>query len=183
MRVISGTARGLRLETPKGENTRPTLDAVKEAIFSMLFDKVWDARCLDLFSGSGALGIESVSRGADFCIFCDKSRDSEKVIRQNIEKARMNDKSLVLCSDFKDALKSLSQKGESFDIVFLDPPYAGGFLDEALEMLHCLSLLKEGAVIVCESDFGTEFNIQNYNLIKSKKYGRVCVSILEAQSE
>ncbi|MBE7050015.1 MAG: 16S rRNA (guanine(966)-N(2))-methyltransferase RsmD [Ruminococcaceae bacterium] len=183
MRVISGTARGLKLESPKGENTRPTLDSVKEAIFSMLFDKVWEARILDLFSGSASLGIEALSRGASFCVFCDKSRDSEKVIRQNIEKARMSDKSFVLCSDFKDALKSLSQKGEKFDIVFLDPPYAGGYLDEALELLLSMSLLNEGATVVCESDFGVEFNMQNYNLIKDKKYGRVCISILEAQSE
>ena len=149
----------------------------------MLFDKVWEARILDLFSGSASLGIEALSRGASFCVFCDKSRDSEKVIRQNIEKARMSDKSFVLCSDFKDALKSLSQKGEKFDIVFLDPPYAGGYLDEALELLLSMSLLNEGATVVCESDFGVEFNMQNYNLIKDKKYGRVCISILEAQSE
>ena len=180
MRVISGTARGLKLESPKGENTRPTLDFVKEAIFSMLFDKVRNARSLDLFSGSGALGIEALSRGSDFCVFCDKNRDSEKVIRQNLEKARMNDKSLVLCTDFKDALKILSENGERFDLVFLDPPYAGGFLDEALEMLRSLPLLNEGATVVCESDFGVEFNIQSYNLIKNKKYGRVCISILEA---
>ena len=183
MRVISGTARGLKLESPKGENTRPTLEAVKEAIFSMLFDKVWDARCLDLFSGSGALGIEALSRGASFCVCCDKSRDSDKIIRQNLAKARMDDKSLVLCTDFKDALRTLSVKGEKFDLVFLDPPYAGGFLDEALEMLLSLSLLNEGATVVCESDFGVEFNIHNYNLIKNKKYGRVCICILEAQSE
>lgn len=181
MRVISGTARGMKLESPKGENTRPTLDSVKEAIFSMLYDKVWGASVLDLFSGSGALGIEAISRGAKNCTFADKSRDCEKIIRANVAKAKMEDSSEVFCADFKDTLTNLSRMGRKFDLVFLDPPYAEGFLDQALKMISSLSLLNPGATVVAESDWGTDVDIQNYSLLKSKKYGRVCITILEAQ--
>lgn len=181
MRVISGTARGLRLTALSGDATRPTLDNVKEAIFSMLFDMVHGANVLDLFAGSGALGIEALSRGAAGCVFADKSSKAVAVIKENISKARLEQRATVLCKDFKDVLKQLGSKGECFDIIFLDPPYADGFLDEALKVISDLSLLAPCGVVVAEFDNGTHVDIQNYNLLKNKKYGRVCINILEAQ--
>lgn len=181
MRVVSGTARGLKLESIEGLDTRPTLDNVKEAVFSMLFDKVHDANVLDLFAGSGALGIEALSRGSASCVFCDKSDKSVAVIKKNCEKARVSEKSIILKNDFKECLSYLESKKEKFDIIFLDPPYADGFLDEALNMIFDLSLLSPGGVAVAEFDSGTDVDIQHYNLLKDKKYGRVCINILEAQ--
>lgn len=181
MRVISGTARGLRLTALDGEATRPTLDNVKEAVFSMLFDRVRDAKVLDLFAGSGALGIEALSRGAERCTFCDKSSKAAGIIRTNVSKARMEQKAEVLCQDFHTALSQLASQGRCFDIIFLDPPYADGLLSKALQEIVSLSLLSPDGVVVAEFDNGTMPDIQNYNLLKDKKYGRVCINILEAQ--
>lgn len=181
LRVISGTARGLKLDSIEGLDTRPTLDNVKEAVFSMLFDKVYGAVCLDLFAGSGALGIEALSRGASGCVFCDKSDKAISVIKKNTEKSRVSDKSQILKNDFKDCLEHLKIEGKKFDIVFLDPPYANGLLDEALKMIYDMSLLSSGGVVVAEYDNGTDVDIQHYNILKDKKYGRVCIYILEAQ--
>ena len=180
MRVISGTARGLKLSSLEGDATRPTLDNVKEAIFSMLFDKVYDANVLDLFAGSGALGIEALSRGAAECVFVDKNAKAIKVIEENLLKSRTKDKSTVLCADSLDALSRLSSEGKKFDIIFLDPPYAGDLLDEALLKIASLSLLSDEGVVVAESERGTLLDIQHYKLLKDKDYGRVCIKFLEA---
>ena len=183
MRVISGTARGLRLDSLEGLDTRPTLDSVKEAVFSMLFDKVQDANVLDLFAGSGALGIEALSRGAKKCIFADKSEKAISIIRKNVEKARFADDAMIVKGDFKDVLSELSKSGEKFDLIFLDPPYARGLLDESLKEIYDFSLLSSNGVIVAEFDNGTDVDIQHYNVMKYKKYGRVCIYFLEAQSD
>lgn len=180
MRVISGTARGLRLTSPNGDATRPTLDNVKEAIFRMLFDKVGDAKVLDLFAGSGALGIEALSRGAALCVFSDKSKEAVRVIGENLEKSRTKDKAKVINADFLDTLSRLSLEGQRFDIIFLDPPYAKDFLGQALEKIASLSLLENGAVVVAELDDGTDFDTQNFRICKDKKYGRVRINFLEA---
>lgn len=180
MRVISGTARGLRLTSPSGDATRPTLDNVKEAIFSMLFDKADGAKVLDLFAGSGALGIEALSRGAALCVFSDKSKEAVRVIDENLEKSRTKDKARVINADFLDTLSRLGSEGQRFDIIFLDPPYAKDFLGQALEKIASLSLLTDGAVVVAELDDGTDFDTQNFRICKDKKYGRVRINFLEA---
>lgn len=181
MRVISGTARGLKLDSLDGLETRPTLDSVKEAVFSMLFDKVYDANVLDLFAGSGGLGIEALSRGAKRCVFCDKSEKAMSVVRKNAEKARFFEQAHLVKADFKECLSKLGSDGEQFELIFLDPPYAGGLLDEALNLIYDFSLLAPGGLVVAEYDNGTDVDIQRYNVLKNKKYGRVCIYILEAQ--
>lgn len=181
MRVISGSARGLRLDSPNGQDTRPTLDNVKEAIFSMLFDRVRDSDVLDLFAGSGALGIEALSRGACSCVFADKSIKSVAIVKNNIAKARMKERSKVLKADFKAVLASCAEKGLKFDIIFLDPPYDAGFMYEALTLIREGALLGANGVIVAEFDSKAPLDIQNYKLVKDKRYGRVCINILEAQ--
>ena len=180
MRIISGSLRGLKLKSLEGSDTRPTLDNVKEAIFSMLFDRVWDASVLDLFAGSGALGLEALSRGAKKAVFVDANPKACQIIRANIESARMQEKALLFKQDAKDYLKKAYENQESYDLIFLDPPYAMGLLDEVIELIERYKLLKDGGLIICEADSGTHIDIKSFNLLKDKKYGRVCVNILEA---
>ena len=181
MRVISGTARGLKLDSPEGLDTRPTLDNVKEAIFSMLFDRVRGAEVLDLFAGSGALGVEALSRGAAHCVFADKNIKSLTVAKNNVSKAKLQEKAEFIKSDFRDTILSCAGKNIKFDIIFLDPPYADGFMKEAIELIFENGIVSDKGVIVAEFDSNTPLDIQNYKIIKDKRYGRVCISILEAQ--
>ena len=181
MRIITGKAKGIRLNTLEGNTTRPTAERVKEAIFSMIQFDLEGRRVLDLFAGSGALGIEALSRGASHCIFSDKSQKSVSIVKTNVTKARLTDKAEIVKADYKEVLSDCTGKDKKFDIIFLDPPYAKGLLDEALQIIHSNSLLTETGVVVAEFDNGTPLDIQNYTLIKDKRYGRVCIYILEAQ--
>ena len=181
MRVISGTKRGLKLESLDGLDTRPTLDRVKESIFSMIFDMPYDAKVLDLFAGSGGMGIEALSRGSRSAVFVDKSAQACAVVRNNIRKSGFEDKSAVVNTDSADYIQKASHSGEAFDIIFLDPPYGPDILTETLAQIHKAGILAEGGVIVVESDNGTDVDIQNYKLLKDKRYGRVCINLLGAQ--
>ncbi len=177
MRIISGDFRGTKLFTLEGLNTRPTLDRVKEALFSKINFELQDAVVLDLFSGSGALALESISRGAKMAVLCDSSRDAIKIIKQNIEKTRTNEKTLILNCDYKRALEDLKQKNIKFDIVFLDPPYQTDFAEDATKIIIEKNLLNENAIIILETD-NKEKVIKNLDTelveIKDiKKYGRV----------
>ena len=180
MRIISGLKRGLKLKSLEGSDTRPTLDNVKEAIFSMLFDSVEGADVLDLFAGSGALGLEALSRGAKKAIFVDSNPKACQIVRANIESAGFNTKASVIKKDARDFIIEAGKRGEKFSLIFLDPPYALGLLDEVLSLIYQSGILMENALIVCEFDNGTNLNIKSFNLIKDKRYGRVCVNILEA---
>ena len=180
MRIISGLKRGLKLKSLEGSDTRPTLDNVKEAIFSMLFDKVTDAFVLDLFAGSGALGLEALSRGAGKSVFVDANPKACSVIKANIESAKMEGASLVVRSDAAEYLKKAKAENEKFDLIFLDPPYSKGLVEEALSLIEEYGILKENGLIICEFDSTEKPDIKSFNLVKDKKYGRVCVNILEA---
>ncbi len=181
MRIITGRARGVRLETLPGEATRPTLERTKEAVFSMIQFSVRDARVLDLFAGSGQLGLEALSRGAKHAIFCDRSREAAAIIKKNIEKTRLGDLCEVFCSDFRALPATLR---EPFDLVFLDPPYAIGAIPEALRLLLSRSLLSDGAIIVCES--GAEADVfggddalaARFTVAKQARYGAAFVTVL-----
>ena len=122
MRVISGTAKGTILHTLEGNNTRPTLDRVKEALFNMIQMNLIDAEVLDLFSGSGALAIEALSRGAKKAVLCDKSKEAIKVINDNLEKTHLKEKAIIIRDDYQKVLNFLKDKYQ-FDFIFLDPPY------------------------------------------------------------
>lgn len=148
MRVISGSAKGLRLKAPKGLDTRPTTDRVKESLFNIIQSYVFDARVLDLFSGTGALGIESLSRGANDAVFIDKSFECVKIIKQNLEFTRLNGR--VFCANYKRAIKQLSKNKEKFDIIFLDPPYNCGFLNEALEIIYNNEVYEKNCLLITE---------------------------------
>ena len=175
MRVISGIARGTVLYTLEGKNTRPTMDRVKEAMFNILQSKIYQAEVLDLFSGSGALGIEALSRGANRVTFCDYSYQAIKIINKNLEKTKMHAKSKVLIGDFKICLEKL--QNERFDIIFLDPPYNSDFSITALEKINSMRLLKKDGIIVIETDDEQKMQEKlqkiNANVYDLRKYGRV----------
>ena len=176
MRVISGTARGLKLASLDGLDTRPTLDRVKEALFSMLFDKLADAVVLDLFAGSGALGIEALSRYAVHCTFVDANPKAIDVVKLNLNKARFVDKSKVILSDSVEFLKKADGK---YDLVFLDPPYAAGLYSEVLTLIKERKLLKKDGLIVAECDASHELDAKGFNVVKNKIYGKVRLYVLE----
>lgn len=140
MRIISGIARGTKLETLDGVDTRPTLDRVKEPLFSIIQGYIYDAEVLDLFSGSGALALESLSRGAKSAIACDKSRKAAEVIKRNIQKTHFDTSAELLVKDYKKALDEL--KNKKFDIIFLDPPYGTDFAVEAIKIIIENDMLK-----------------------------------------
>lgn len=181
MRVISGSKRGLKLESLDGLDTRPTLDRVKESIFSMIFDKPYEAKVLDLFAGSGSMGIEALSRGSDYAVFVDKNARACDIIRNNIRKSGFADSCTVINKDSLDYLASAGSQNLKFDIIFLDPPYASGILDETLRKINECGILSDDGIVVAEFDDGTVVDIQSYKLLKDKRYGRVRINILEAQ--
>lgn len=177
LRVISGSARGLKLDSLDGLSTRPTLDRVKEAIFNMLFDAVVDANVLDLFAGSGALGIEALSRNAKKCTFVDVSKEAVSIINKNIQKASLEKRAQVVLKDYDSFIASCS---EQFDIVFLDPPYMAGFTEDVLDKLLGAGVLSRNCVIVVESDKNCKPHFSDkYKTVKEKNYGRVNVCLLE----
>ena len=178
MRVISGTARGTKLNSLEGIVTRPTLDRVKEALFSILQFKLQDAIVLDLFAGSGALGIEALSRGAHKAVFCDESNKAIKIIKENIEKTNFKEKAIVINKDYKVCLDNLK---EQFDIIFLDPPYKSSFAVEAAKRIVDLNLLSKEGIIVIETDeenLEKEISKIDINLYDIRKYGRVKLMFL-----
>jgi len=133
MRVISGTARGKKLTSLEGLETRPTLDRVKEALFNILQFNIKDANVLDLFSGSGALAIEALSRGAKEAVLCDFSNKAVKIINKNLEDTRLKNKAEIINKDFIETLNKLNSKSKKFDIIFLDPPYKTDFIINCFE--------------------------------------------------
>ena len=187
MRIISGTMRGMKLNTLDGLNTRPTLDRVKEALFSKLASQIDENTIvLDLFSGSGALGLESISRGAAKAVMCDKDYSAFKIIKQNVEKAKAIDKTELINSDYLKALKKLAEKKYKFDIVFLDPPYKTDFACVAAHELITLDLLSEDGIIVIETDERekviNEIDNNILDIYDEKKYGRVYLLFVKAHT-
>lgn len=149
MRIIAGTARGKPLHTPPGLHTRPTTDRVKESVFNIIQFRMQGARVLDLFAGSGQLGLECLSRGAEKCLFCDNDRAALQAVRKNIALCGMEGKSTVFAGDWRSAV---AQSGRAaFDVILLDPPYGGKILNEAIEEILLFDILAARGIIVCES--------------------------------
>lgn len=174
MRVITGSARGMVLRTLEGETTRPTSEKVKEAVFSALQFEIEGRRILDLFAGSGQLGIEALSRGAQSAVFVDSDKNAVKIIKENIEKTRFNDNALVYQSD---SISFLSMTGKIFDIAFIDPPYSTGLLQKAMSKLS--DRIAEGGAVVCEHPLDEELPEAFGELNKQKdyRYGKIAVTI------
>lgn len=171
MRVISGTLKGRNIEGFNLDGTRPTMDRVKESLFASIQNYIEGATVLDLFAGSGNLGIEAISNGSDFVYFCDKNSEAVKVINKNLDNFKIKDKALVYNLDYMECLKILSNNKKSFDIIFLDPPYAMEVLSDVIGFALSKNLLKDNGIIVCEvgNDYLKDYN--NLTRIKEKKYG------------
>lgn len=183
MRVITGTARGTKLDAPAGIITRPTAERTKEAVFSSLQFNIRSRRVLDLFAGSGQMGLEALSRGAEIAYFCDRSADAVKTIRENAEKTHLSDKCRIINMDYADFLSQITGS-LSFDIVFIDPPYASGLVSLCLKKLNDSHVLSNGAILVCETPRGTgpfgdnEEILSCFHVIKTSIYGAAEISIL-----
>ena len=181
MRIITGKARGVRLRTLEGESTRPTAERTKEAIFSTLQFEIEGRVVLDAFAGSGQMGLEALSRGASRAVLIDKSKEAVDVIKKNVQLTRLGEQATVVCADVCDYLKRTLGR-ESFDIVFLDPPYKSDLIKDTIECLISYKMLKKTSVIVCESNAPIE-PMECLELVKSAKYGIAHVTILKVKEE
>lgn len=180
MRVISGTARGTKLESLEGLSTRPTIDRVKEGIFSSIQFSVPGARVLDLFAGSGQMGIECLSRGAARGVFVDSNRDAVNIVIRNVKACSLFDKARVVNMSAQDFLRTTK---DEFDLVFLDPPYSMGILDEIMEKVY--QITAPGGIIMAESELGWSLKKEIPGLEQKKqyKYGKVLVTKFVKENE
>lgn len=185
MRIISGTARGTKLFTLDSLSTRPTLDRVKESIFNIINQDIQDTVFLDLFSGSGAIGLEAASRGAKRAVLCDKSKDACNIIKRNIEKTHLQEKTVLYNMDFEKLLCKLEQNVECFDYIYLDPPYKTDYVIKSLELLINLRLIKNNTQIIVETDDIEkiiDYINEKFEIIKERKYGRAVILFLKLKN-
>lgn len=182
MRVITGSARGRRLNELKGMETRPTTDKVKESIFNCIQFDVENARVLDLFAGTGQLGIEALSRGARSAVFVDKRTDAVRLIRDNLALCDFSDHAQVICGDSMGYLSSLREK---FDIIFLDPPYAEELLERAVAQIAKFDILSPHGIIVAESPMEKTLPAlsEPYSIYREYRYGKIKVTIYHRGGE
>lgn len=179
MRIIAGELRGRRLKSPASNDVRPTSDKVKEAIFSMLIPYMeHDFTAVDLFAGSGNMGLEAISRGAERVYFTDASRQSLALVKENIKICGAEERAVLICGDFRNNIRRINQE---VDIFFLDPPYADGFIPVALKAIDAAGNLRVGGVAVCEHAYKDKLpeDIPGFKLIKERRYGAIAVSIFE----
>lgn len=185
MRVIAGIAKGRKILPPEGMVTRPTLDRVKEAMFSMIQNYIPEAVVIDVFSGTGSLGIEAASRGAKKCYLVDKNPTTFSILKKNVENLKFQDICQTLNGDSYEILKKLGKKGEKFDIIFIDPPYAKEMIPLAIKIIEDYSMLKEEGIIMCKIDSGEEIfkGHGDIVLINQRKYGNTTVLLYKHREE
>ena len=177
MRVISGNLKGRRLSSLKGQKLRPTSDRVKEAIFDILQDQIRGQKVLDLFAGTGALGIEALSRGAKWAVFVEESTRSLSALRRNLEECRLEDRAEVLGREARAAIKILEARGDSFELIFLDPPYGKGLARRALETLSRSSIVTPHTLVVAEHSLSEKLDfIPSWQRVDERRYGSTQVS-------
>ena len=176
MRVITGTARGRKLKELQGTETRPTTDKVKESMFNIVQFDIEGRKVLDLFSGTGQLGIECLSRGAEKCTFVDLRKEAANLVRENLAWCRLEDRGTVVQGDY---LAFLTRCQEKFDLIFLDPPYASGLLEKALKTIAAIDILSENGIMVCESGLEQELPELNtpYEKGKDYRYGKIKLTV------
>ena len=183
MRIITGRARGVKLLSLEGVETRPTAERAKEAVFSMLQFEIEDRSVLDLFSGSGQLGLEAVSRGAAKAVLVDRSRDAVEIIKKNCLKTKLAPYCEVLCADYAEFLRSCKGK-RKFNLVFLDPPYGLGLVPEAIRQMLRYRVIEQGCTLVCETaDFAHVFGgdaelASKFEILREARYGVACVTVM-----
>ena len=176
MRVITGKARGIQLKTPDGMQTRPTADRVKEALFSIIQFEIPGAKVLDLFGGTGQLGIEALSRGAESAVFVDASESACKLIRENLKRTRLEGQGRVVRCDY---LEFLKRNREQYNIIFLDPPYAEVFLENALKCITEIDILQSDGIIVTERPLDKElpWEYEGFQRSRDYKYGKTLLTV------
>ena len=185
MRIISGTARGTKLYTLEGKTTRPTLDRVKESLFNIIQNQIANSNFLDVFSGSGAIGLEAASRGAKKVILCDKSKEAINIIKKNIEKTHLKDKVELYNLDYETLLKTKIK--EKMDIIYIDPPYNSDFAIKSIEHIIKEKITNENTTIIIETD--NEENIleklkkTSTEIIDIRKYGRATLIFIKIRKE
>ena len=182
MRIITGRAKGIKLETLSGDNTRPTSERAKEAVFSMLQFDLEGREVLDLFAGSGQMGLEAVSRGAASATLVEKAKDAAAVIAKNIEKTRLSESCLLQCSDVFDFIRKYRGR-KKYDIIFIDPPYALRAVAPTLKALLDADMLKETSIIVAESGEEDIFDNspdlkEKFEILKCTKYGVAHMTVM-----
>lgn len=174
MRIIAGKARGTKLFTLEGNQTRPTLDRVKESVFQMIQPWIYDAEALDLFSGTGAIGLELLSRGAKNVWMNDMRHQAVEVMKKNQKKLSITPSPII---SKKDALLFLAQESKTFDIIYLDPPFDYPALQEVFDHIAKFQRLKNSGMIILETDAKTKLPQTNLSIVKQKKYGRIRITI------
>ena len=193
MRIISGTAKGRKILSPKNEGritekgeikaTRPTLDRVKESMFNILGHKVYDAVVLDMFAGTGSLGLECASRGANKIVFLERFKETYDILLENVNNLGFTSVSKVYMKDSYEFIKSLASSGEKFDIIFVDPPYLNHMVDRAVKLIAEFDLLNADGVIVTKYDkeepiFRPE---EKYELVDERKYGNTIIALYQCR--
>ena len=181
MRIISGTARGTKLYTLEGQTTRPTLDRVKESLFNIIQNEIIDSNFLDIFSGSGAIGLEAASRGAKKVILCDKSKDAINIISRNIEKTHLKEKVELYNLDYETLLKNKIK--EKMDIIYIDPPYNSDFAIKSVEHIISKKIADENSTIIIETDneekLLKELKKTDIEVIDKRRYGRATLIFIK----
>lgn len=187
MKIITGIAKGMNLETLEGEATRPTSQRVKEAVFSMIQFDIEGASVLDLFAGSGQLGLEALSRGAKKATFSDSSRDAVEIIMKNAKKSKLFDKCRISNCGYEQMIRGLADK-EQYDIIFIDPPYKNNCISDALERLYNGNVIAKNAFIICESGKedvfdGNEELRKKFTVQKQSRYSISYITVLRPVEE
>ncbi len=182
MRVITGSARGRRLKELEGEETRPTTDRVKEGLFSAIQFDIEGRRVLDLFAGTGQLGIECLSRGAASAVFVDRRGDAVRLIRDNLAVTDLADRARVVAGDSMEYLRGLRER---FDLILLDPPYGAGLLEPAIEQITAFDILEPHGIIVAEhpADRGVPLPAAPYRIARTYRYGRIALTIIRRDAD
>ncbi len=173
MRVIAGKAKRLKLMAPQGQHVRPTTDRIKETLFNIIGNQLIDVRFLDLFSGSGAIGIEALSRGAKQCTFVDNNDKAVNCLMQNLAHTRLSDHAELIKKEVCNTIEELYNKKRLYEIIFLDPPYHQGWEEKALTALNKYSLLTAGGIIICESALETSFDFVkhlSFEITREKRF-------------
>ena len=173
MRVIAGSARHLQLKTLEGVDVRPTTDRIKETLFNIIQNSIYDSRFLDLFSGSGAIGIEALSRGAKSAVFVENNPKAFEVIKDNLEFTKLADNAEIIPRSVKTAIKELEYNNECFDIVFMDPPYDHEYEKNVLEQLQKSVIINNDTIVIVEASLETDFSYLDnlgFEVFKEKQY-------------
>ena len=176
---MSGTARGCKLQPVPGMNTRPTTDRVKENVFNLIQDHVRGAEVLDLFAGTGQLGIEALSRGAQHCDFVEYSKAAFGIVSKNVESARVKDKSALHRTEAADFVSRAGR--QKYDLIFLDPPYGGEILENALKLIERFDILSVNGIIICESAVEDRF-AHGFEAVRERRYGATLITVLQRQN-